>query len=102
MGIDKKDVEYMLSNGVTPFLKQRFNSFEPSESFTKFHKKLTVILLAIVKTTTVYYILTKIFDKLGLEKFILLIFAGYIAVNYVKINNKEDKVTIENHVQKGE
>ena len=82
--LEKADVEYMIENGVGSYLKLMRDAFNPADLFHKFYKYIKFTLIAITKTMVGYYILQKIYDSLGLEKFLLLALAVYIAQKVAK------------------
>ena len=84
MEVKKQDIEFMFENGVSSYLKSKINTIDTIDLLHKFYRFIRITIFAIAKTTVGYYILTKIYDHLGLEKFVLLALAAYITQQIAK------------------
>ena len=92
MEIAKSDIDYMIKNGVSPFMKSHikslFSGIDVSEAFVSFFKFCKGLVFVIAKTMTTFFILSKIYSSIGLDKFLILLRSGYIAQSVLKENRK--------------
>jgi len=67
--MNKDDVEYMMRDGVFTYVKMRLASLSFSDSTATIGKTVGLLVFTGIKFWVTYAIFTRVFEKLGTEKF---------------------------------
>ena len=78
--MNKDDVEYMMRDGVFTYVKMRLASLSFSDSTATIGKTVGLLVFTGIKFWVTYAIFTRVFEKLGTEKFMIFLLAGYVAL----------------------